>query len=466
VDGVTASDAEAREWYDWFNAEVNLEYVLFPSDQYTGIELGDEEITQYYEKNKEQYKTQPQLKVRYLFFDPAAFKDKVQISDEQIAEYYYAHPDEFSTEKTVEARHILIKVDEKADQKVVDEKKDEAMEIYKLAKAGEPFDELAKKYSEGPTKDQGGYLGTFGRDSMVKPFADKAFSMSAGEISEPVRTRFGWHIIKVEKVNDAEKRSLEASTDTIKQKLVDIEARKLALAKAEDVYDTTYDGDDLAAVAKAHNLPIETTAFFKRNGLVDARIGNTQQFSETAFALNDMAVSEILDLEKGYYLLQVIDRKAAAIPPIEEVRDRVSADLMKERKDAKAQADAKACMEAATKDKSLEAAAEELGRKIEKTGFFKRTGTIPQIGYEPEISKAAFDLKVESPLAEKPFKVKKGWMVIRLSERKLPDPAGFDKEKENIVNRLTGQKKQAAVQQWLSDLRARGDVKINMQMIK
>ncbi|MBT8338553.1 MAG: SurA N-terminal domain-containing protein [Desulfatitalea sp.] len=467
MDGVTVSDVEAREWYNWYNAQVDLDYMLFRSDRNEDVELTDEQISQFFETQKEAYRTAPEVKVRYIFFDPKNYEDQVEITAEQIADYYHSHPEEFSVEKSVEARHILFKLDAQADSQEVDAVKQKAMTIYEKAKAGQPFEELAKQYSEGPTRDKGGYLGAFKREAMVKPFADRAFAMQAGEISEPVRTRFGWHIIKVEKVNEARKRSLEESSEQIKGKQAEVQAKALAFNKAEAVYDTTYDGDNLESVAQTHGLPLKTTGFFTAKGTTEPGIDNVRQFTDTAFGLQEMAVSEILDLGNGYCLLQPADRKASVIPPLDDVREKVTADLLKKKKDDMARADAQRFLEKVRQEDDFAAAGAQFGLTPMQTGFFKRSGAIPKIGYEPGISKAAFALTPENPLADQLFKSKQGWLVVRLNARKPPEPAeGFEKEKETIVDRLTAQKKQSVFQQWISDLRRRGKVEINRKMIQ
>ena len=111
--------------------------------------------------------------------------------------------------------HILLKVDQNATPEQVEEARQRIEAVHQLAIAGEDFAELAAEYSEGPSKTKGGDLGTFSRQDMVKPFSDKAFAMQAGEISEPVRTDFGWHIIKVEQVNPASIRSLDEARSEI-----------------------------------------------------------------------------------------------------------------------------------------------------------------------------------------------------------------------------------------------------------
>jgi peptidyl-prolyl cis-trans isomerase D len=466
VDGVSASAAEAREWYDWYGAEVDLEYLLFPTNRYLDLSVTEEEIADFFKANEREYLTDPQVKVSYLFFDPNAFKAQVNVTKEQIGEYYNTHPDEFKTEKTVEARHILLKLDEKADAKSVDEIQQEAMKIYKLAMEGKPFADLAKKYSDDPSRDQGGQLGAFKKEDMVAPFAEKAFSMKAGEISEPVRTPFGWHIIKVEKVNEAQTVSLEAASDRILQKLTEEKARELALKKAETIYDTLFDGEDLAKAAQAQQLTVLTTDFFTSKGLKEKGIGNTQRFADKAFALEKMAISDILDLENGYYLLQVIDRQEASIPSLEAVKERVRADLMQKRRNERAKADAEACLAEVKKGKSLIDAGALFDLKPMETGFFKRSGTIPKIGYDPQIGAAAFAMQPGKSLPDKVFQGREGWYVIQLKERKPPAAEEFAKEQEAIVKRLTEQKRQSALGQWLADLKARGKVDINSKLIQ
>ena len=464
--GINTTEAEAHEWYDWYGAQVDLEYLLFPTNRYQDISLSEEEIAEYFKANEKRYLTEPKAKVNYLFFDPDAYKAQVNISKEQISEYYASHLAEFKTEKTVEARHILLKLDEKSDQKLVDDRKQEAEKIYKLAKGGKDFAELAKQYSEDSSKDQGGYLGTFNKESMVAPFAEKAFSMKAGEISEPIRSEFGWHIIKVEKVNEAQTTSLEAASDKIKQKLVEEKARELALKKAEAIYDTLFDGEDISKAAQAHQMALQSTDYFSAKGFKDTKIGDPQKFADVAFRLGKMAISEVLDLQNGYYLLQVVDRQEAAVPPLEAVKESVRADLTQQRRGERAKADAETCLSEIKKGKSFADAGAQFNLQPMLTGFFKRGGAIPKIGYDPQISAAAFELKTEKALAEKTFEGTEGWYLIQLKERKPPVAEDFAKEKETIVSRLTEQKKQSAFGQWLADLKSRGKVDINYKLIQ
>ena len=251
---VKVADPEAVEWFKWNNATVNLDFFLLEADRYNEIAVTDDEIEEYFDTRKDSYKTDPALKVRYLKFDPKLYVAQVEISDDEIGEYYDEHPAEFQNPKTVEARHILIKVDPQASPEDVAKAKERIDSVLQKAKDGQDFAELAKQFSEGPSKDKGGYLGTFRRDAMVKPFSDKAFSMKAGDISDPVKTQFGWHIIKVDKVNDASTTSLSDATDTIRQKLAAEYSKNLAYDAAESVFDAAFEGEKLESIAVGQNL--------------------------------------------------------------------------------------------------------------------------------------------------------------------------------------------------------------------
>jgi len=123
---------------------------------------------------------------------------KVAVTPQELSAFYQAHKDKYVQKETVHARHILIRVAPDASPEDDKKAKEKATAVLVKGKNGEDFAQLAKEYSEGPTKDRGGDLGTFGRGQMLKPFEDAAFSLKAGEIGGPVRTKFGYHIIKVE----------------------------------------------------------------------------------------------------------------------------------------------------------------------------------------------------------------------------------------------------------------------------
>jgi peptidyl-prolyl cis-trans isomerase D len=458
---------EVRERYDFENAGVNLDFVFVDPAHYKDITADADELTAYYEKNKDKYKTAPQVQVKYILFSPADYEDQVTVTPEEVTAYYRNNPDEFHEEKTVSARHILLKVAPDASAETVEKRRQEAADIAAKAKAGADFAELAKTYSEGPSKNSGGYLGTFKRGDMVKPFADKAFSMNAGEVSDPVKTKFGWHIIKVEKVTPEKVEDLATATPKIEKKLRAQKAKAIALDTAESFYEDVFTPEDFTQIATERKLTMVTSDFFEQGKGPAANIPNKAKFAQTAFDLQKDEVSDIIDLDTAYAILQVVAKKAAEVQALASVEKQVRADLLKEKREEKAKSVAEAILKAAKAEGGdlVKAVAAE-GISLKSTGVFKRNDSIPGIGYERDIAKAAFALTSQKPLADKVFKAAKGYYLITLKDRKAADPSGFEDQQESIHQRLLQQKQNTIYQQWLADAKARAKIVIEEPYLK
>ena len=456
---VKVSDQEAREWYNWQNASVNIDFAVIEPNSYADINPRAEETKNFFVAQQAFYKTEPMVKVRYLLFSPDAYRSKVTVAENDIQNYYATYQEEFKKPKTVEARHILIKVDPSADMETGAKQRQKALEIFKMAQEGQDFAELAQKYSQGPTGSQGGYLGEFGRETMVKPFADRAFSMEAGEISQPVRTRFGWHIIKVEKVNPAAALSFEQARDIILKKLTDETAKNRASDAAEAVSEVSFEGDDLVQAAMEHNLKLMTTDFFTKSR-PDKGVGSSARFTSVAFNLPVMEISAIQDFQEGYYIMQVIEKIPAKISEFETVKDRVRADLIKEIQDQKAHQDASAFLTALKNGQSMQSESNKYKITPQISGFFKRDVSSSKIGLDQGIIKAAFKLSEENKLPPEVLKGEKGYYIIQFKERKAPDPLGDNAAAAKIMQSLLAQKTNKTFNAYLEQIKSNSEITI------
>lgn len=154
-------------------------------------------------------------------------EQKINIADTEIEKFYNDNPDYFKTEESIKASHILVKVDENAEESAVNEAKKKIDDILARVKKGEDFAEVAKKSSEGPSAPNGGDLGFFTRGRMVKPFEEAAFTLKKGEVSDIVRTQFGFHIIKVTDKKEAGTTPLNDVKEKIKSFLSKSQGEKL-----------------------------------------------------------------------------------------------------------------------------------------------------------------------------------------------------------------------------------------------
>jgi peptidyl-prolyl cis-trans isomerase D len=461
VSNVKVSDDEVLEFFKWINASVKIQFALFDPGKYEISSPDTEILKAYFEKNKEVFRLKPMRKVRYVHINPEDYTDKVVLSDQEIKEYYDRNIGEFTTEQTVEARHILITVDNDAEEQVWEDKKQQIVSILEKARAGEDFAGLAEKYSEDPSREQGGQLGVFGRGAMVKPFEDAAFSMKAGEISDPVRTRFGWHIIKVENVNESKTLTFEEAREQINNRLNEIHSKTLAYNAAEEIYQMSFEGDDLVKAAEKLGVSLKTTDFFTDEGPQDKSVIIRDKFTEIAFSLSDMEISEINEFPDGFYIIQLIGIQESRIPDFEEINEKVVSQWILEKQDEMARQDAESFLEKLTSGSVMEEISEEFDVAVTESDFFRRNQTIPNLGYEPEISNAAFDLSHENRYPEKILKGRNGYYIIGFQDRKEPDTGDFEKEKENIQQRLMVQKQMKTFEDWMTQTRNNSKISIN-----
>jgi peptidyl-prolyl cis-trans isomerase D len=196
----------------------------------------------------------------------AQVKDFTAKNGARIAEYYKANPAKYDKKKRVRARHILVRVDPNAPKAADDAAKKKVEDVAARVKKGEDFAKLAQEVSDDPgSKDRGGDLGYFGEHVMAKPFEDAAFKLKAGELSEPVKTPFGWHLIKVEEVLAPEVITLEKATPDIARDQLEADlGKKLAEAKAEETLKKLQAGKTFADV-----LPTDA----KKKGAEPVKLG-------------------------------------------------------------------------------------------------------------------------------------------------------------------------------------------------
>jgi len=202
------------------------------------ITLSEEELTKEFEELKKRFPTPDQYELfkQRMGVDDAALREDmrtqathkklfeehygVKVAEADIKDYYDKNIDRFKQEEQVKASHILFKVDKGADDAKVKEIEKKAADIAKKAKAKDAdFAALAKEHSEGPSAPKGGDLGMFPRKRMVKPFSDAAFKLKPGEVSDPVRTTFGWHVIKVVERQDARTQPFDEVKDKVEEML-------------------------------------------------------------------------------------------------------------------------------------------------------------------------------------------------------------------------------------------------------
>jgi peptidyl-prolyl cis-trans isomerase D len=384
----------------------------------------------------------------------------VTVSDEEIARYYNDYQDKFSVPEKVKASHILIKTEEDSTPEAIETAKQKAMDVYRKAAGGEDFAELAKQFSEGPSAATGGDLGTFEKGQMVKPFSDKAFSMKQGEIGEPVKTRFGWHVIKVDEKFEAATKSLVEATPEIKEIKAKEKAENLAFENSDVAFEDIINGAELDQAATNMGVKVLSTNFFtKVPGPPEIPAKFRNEFSEAAFKLAEKGVSDVLDFDGDYYIIQADRIKKPYVPDLKDVKDRVTESALA------AARDEKALKEAETLLAELKPGKDFPEGQASETGFFKRDNTGTDIKVDRTLIGEAFKLSDANRCPETPVKGNKGYYVLRLKEKKKGDLSLLDKEKDSIREALVSEKKSSEYQSWLNLLKQNSTITENQNLL-
>jgi peptidyl-prolyl cis-trans isomerase D len=464
LSGITVSDMEARDWYIFQNTKVAVDFIKVDSNTFTDVIPNDVQIKKQYEDNKDMYKSQPSRKAVYLKFSPEDHKGELVVTDDHVKDFYEQNLDQFKVPEKVEARHILIKVDENADEAVVETARKQALEIYEKAAKGQDFSELAKELSQGPSRDNGGYVGIFDKASMVKPFGDKAFSMKPGEISKPIKTMFGWHIIKVMAKFEDTVETLAQATEKIRTDLEVQEFQNMAYYQAGEAFDSVIDGDDLEQVALITKRKVMTTDYFSGNG-EGLDLEDSAGFAQAAFSLVNDEISDVKQLGNNFYLIKVIEKTEPEVLTLETVKESIVLTLTAKFQKEAARKAAQTLAEKAKTAGSIEQLARENDKILATTNLFTRNESIEPIGSAPELVKAAFTLGLENPVHPAVLETAKGLYIIGFKDRQVPKDEIVDENLQKMKQEIARRKQGQYYASWIEELKTKTKIEINSKYL-
>ncbi|MDZ7665312.1 MAG: SurA N-terminal domain-containing protein [Desulfotignum sp.] len=456
---VSVSDLEADSFYAFYNTAVKVDYIKVDPADVSGVTVTPDQIQAHYEKNKDRYQSEPKRRAAFIRYSPKDFQGQVNITPDQVAAYYEANPEEFETPEQVEASHILIQVDDTADEAAVETARKKALAVYQRAVKGEDFAELAKETSQGPSAEDGGYLGKFDRNSMIQPFSDVAFALTPGQISEPVRTQFGWHVIKVTNRFDEQVKPLDQAAEEIKTRLKQEEMQQLAYYKAEDAFDAVIDGDTLEQVALTTEKNIENTDAFDQNG-TGLDLDPAFEFAQAAFDLQPRQISDIRQIGNDYFLIEVTETIDPVQLPLEAVADQISGELEEEFRLAEAKTRAQNLLEAVKTAGDIDQTALENGLTVSTSDWFTRNETVQDIGRSDALIRAAFSLTPEQPVHPEVLQTNQGFFIIAYHDRQPPEPDEIQENLTEIKTQLLQTKQGQYFQAWIDELKEKSQIDV------
>lgn len=454
-----ATASEIREIYNQLNEKIEVDFVTFqPKDFADMVEVNDDALTSWYDTVKDNYKTDPQIKLRYFTFTNAKIAGKVEIDDQQVKEYYEQHQDLFTQPSQRKAAHILITAGTDDSDQIHEEKLAKAKEVLAMAKSGNDFTELAKKYSEGPSKDAGGELGYFTQGQMVPAFDEAVFSMAKGDISDIVKTQFGYHIIHLEDIKAASTQSLEKSKNQIITTLQEKEAESLAFQVANSAYEDIISAGGLDQyLATTPGEEITTSDFFtKASAPNDLKADSI--FLEKAFELKKGEFSSLIKGNTGYAIFYVEDTKEPEIPALDTIKEQLNDDFKVAQSKDLAKKAADKLYTLLSEDGSLEEIAKDKGYTVSHSGLLSRNAQNEETDFPAAFLDNAFLLSETSPLPKETAQDGDKYYVYRFKNRVIPampeDSTEIDQYKASLLNF----KQQQILSAWLANQQAQAEI--------
>lgn len=503
---VMVSEAEIKQKFIDQNIKMDAEYVLvnWSTIPDTAIEVNDKDIERYYREHKEDYKIDPERKIKYVLFrkeatrgdsigiknnleaiiaklksDTSSFKTYVEIYSEQTyskdtlqltripkgAQIAIANSNEGdivgpllttegyivyrivdiqkSEDNVVRASHILIPADpNKPDDN------SEAMQVYNQLISGANFEDVAKEVSQDPSSAvSGGDLGWFGKGQMVREFENAAFNGKIGEIQKPVKSQFGWHIIKV---------TGKSNNNFVLEKIVNkIEPSPTTLDRIfQDAGDFAYlaEEDGFDQIASQLGYDVVETTFFNEEARSVPGLGSNKALIVFTFDNSVGTISPVFRVPSGYAVAAVSEIKKGSYKPLEEVKASIDGIVKREKK----------------KDKSLEIARQiknkigdsgnfELAKEIDpaaKTGSvqnFTTAGTVATLGREFSFAETAFNL--EPNKISEALLGNRGSFIIKVTRKDAFDSTAYSLQRTSLRDNLLNQKKNKMFSQWLQKLK-------------
>ena len=372
------------------NEKVKLDVVPVTAEAFKSqVTVTDAELVPFFEKAKDKYRIGEKRKIKYAQVNVEQVRGTITVPEAEIAAFYQQNLSQYQTPAQVRASHILFKLEGK-DEKVVQAL---AADVLKKATApGADFAALAKQYSEDDSNNQnGGDLDYFGRGRMVAEFEQAAFGMKAGEISNLVKTAFGFHIIKVvDNKSDQTRPLAEVRTeleDQLKWQKAQAEAERLA----KSLEATTKTPADLDKVAKERSLAVVETGLVASDEPIQG-VGAQPEISGRVFGMKEGEVTPAMRVATGWVFATVTGRQDSYLPQLAEVKAKVADDVRQEKAAEMAKQRATAIATELKNAKDFAAAAKRAGLEVKTTELVARGTAIPDLGISEAVDVAAFAL--------------------------------------------------------------------------
>jgi peptidyl-prolyl cis-trans isomerase D len=415
-----------KQLNDLINQERNVAYAEFKNADFESkVKVNANEIKKYFDENSANFNNEKQIKVDFVELSTKTLLDKITANDTDLVAFYEDVKENYTTDETREASHILIE-----DEKL-------ASEVLAKLKNGGDFAKLAKEYSiDDSNSGSGGELGFFGKGVMVPEFEEAVFAMQKDDLSDLIKTEFGYHIVKLTDILTGATKSFADVKNEVTKLYKTEQAKKQIFELSERMQTLAYDGD-LEDIADELNLDIQTTDFITENDDKFERKFIIASFSNPVVEKDENVVAEITSdkivaMRKNKFIPASPKTLSEATPAIKDI-------LIKQKAKAEAQKQAQQVFNAKS--------------SFGESRWIGRTGnSIPA-----EIVNFAFTLSQKNKENYGQQTFDDSSVVVKVSGVRTADK----KDDENILNSLLNAYNDEVFNDILKELRKQTDIEIH-----
>lgn len=329
IDSAFVTPAELDRRYRLEKQERELDYALIAANSFAGrVVPAEAQIQSWYDAHKTEYLTPETVDLEYVELTRASIEGGITITEQNLRDYYSQVKGRFESPERRRARHILIAAGEGVDDSAA---RNKAQQLFDKAKGGADFAQLARENSQDPgSAPQGGDLGWAQRGMFVGPFEEALFAMKVGEVRGPIKTQFGYHVIRLEEIESGKLRSLEEVRPELEAEYRKERSQTLFYDESQKLADQSFASlTELASVAKSMNLPLRTGRGFTRQG--GGELGAETAVVDAAFSEDVMERRQNSSLvalgEDRAVILRVTHHQPAEPKPLTEVREQIATAL-------------------------------------------------------------------------------------------------------------------------------------------
>lgn len=453
-DAAWTDPAAAKRHYDYLRQKRQVSCLFLPASDAVVEAPSDKEVQEAYEARKQSLAIPRKVAVEFVRVSPEKLVSAASISDDEVRRWYDEHPRSFATPEQVKAAHILVPLAPDADEAAVKKAEETMAAIRKELDGGKSFAAVADAHNGPQAAGPGGELGWVERDKLVKPFADAAFALEPGKISDVVRSQFGLHLIKVEDRKAASREPLDAVKDKIRADI----ARERGGTRLNEALDGLLEaailGTPLDKAAANFNLAAEKTEPLTQAALAQALGMDVAAVAPLMSLAAGMPLDTPLAAGDGYLVCRVAAVEEARTPELAAVRDTLEKTLRNE-------AALQAVMKKAAEQRTT---LEKNAQGVKLTGAtMDRGGALP--GYAPSaaVSDAVFAAEAGQwipPVAADSETRGQGALLCRVDKTLEPDAAEWN-SMQNIMQQIaTGQRAQAVFSIFMRDLFKTADIEV------